>query len=404
MKDTRRGFLSSSAALAAWLGMGGRAFGAPRPKFGFDVTKCKVNPRFVGHPLFSGEPVCGVNLGFLSKRGYFAREDVKRMPREMAESGVNWCMLNTHFCQETFASRKLFFDPVYSAGEIELTEIVKRLKGEGLHVCLKPCLTTLDSSWMGAVRFPHDDHQIQGVHTSAKYWPEWFGSLREVLKPYGEFCERNGVEAALLGAEYTGTIDETEEWLKTFEEVRRIYSGPLSYEFTRNPEPDGDDSVYREWAAKIPFVDTVDFLSLSWYPRGRPHKGSEGIPKCPETTLREMVDYMRPARAKFDKTIAEYGPKPVLFTEIGQRSARGCVSSPWDAWTETARDEREQADYMEAVFETFADKPQWAGMFWWKWDETQKRDHFDPDPRKDRGFRIYGKSACDVFRKWSGRS
>lgn len=404
MKTDRRNFIAASTALAAWLGVGHRARAAERPAFGFDLSQCKVNPKFAKHPLFSGEPICGVNLGFLSKRGYFKREDVKRMPREMAESGVNWCMLNTHFCQETFASQKLFFDPVYSAGEIEVAEIARRLHDEGIRVILKPCLTTLDSSWMGAVKFPHDDHQIQGVHTCAEYWPKWFGSLREVLKIYGDFCARNGIEGALLGAEYNGTIWETDEWLKTFEEVRKVYDGPLSYEFTRNPEPDGDDSVYNEWHGKIPFIETCDFLSLSWYPRGRPHKGMEGIPKCPKTTLEEMIAYMRPARKKFDDAVANYGPKPILFTEIGQRSARGCVSSPWDAWTESPRDAQEQADYMEAVFQTFKDKPQWAGMFWWKWDETQKRDHFDPDPAKDRGFRIYGKPACDVFRKWSGRS
>jgi hypothetical protein len=99
-----------------------------------------------------------------------------------------------------------------------------------------------------------------------------------------------------------------------------------------------------------------------------------------------------------------YGNKPVLFTEIGQRSARGCISLPWDAWAESTYDAQEQADYMEAIFQTFSDKPNWGGLFWWKWDETQKRPHYDPDPRKDRGFTIYGKPACDVLRKWSGRS
>ena len=401
---TRRNFISASAALAAGIGLPRGLSAGGRPAFGFDAAKCRVNGKFAGNPLFSGEPVCGVNLGFMARRGYFAREDVRRMPREMAESGVNWCILNTHFCQEEYSSRKLFFDPVFSSGELELVDIVKRLHDEGIHVILKPCLTTLDGSWMGAVTFP-GGKQIEGVDKAQRYAGEWFSSFREVLKCFADFSSRNDIKAVLVGAEYTGTIWETDEWRKTIAEFRKNYDGPLSYEFTRNPEPSGKGNEgYSEWRAKIPFVDDLDFLSLSWYPRGRPFKGEGEIPKCPKTTLNEMLDYLRPAREQFDKTVEMYGGKPVLFTEIGQRSSRGCVSLPWDAWTDGIYDAQEQADYMEAIFRTFSDKPQWAGLCWWKWDETQKRPHFDPDPRKDRGFRIYGKPACDVLRKWSGRA
>ena len=104
MNTGRRSFLATAAAFAAYAGLRKGAFGAERPKFGFDISQCEINPKFKNNPLFSGEPVCGVNFGFLAKRGYFTKENVKKMPKEMRESGVNWCMLNTHFCQETFAS------------------------------------------------------------------------------------------------------------------------------------------------------------------------------------------------------------------------------------------------------------------------------------------------------------
>ena len=126
-------------------------------------------------------------------------------------------------------------------------------------------------------------------------------------------------------------------------------------------------------------------------------------PKLPKTSVDEMVAYLKAGHAQFDKLCKRYGDKPVLFTETGVRSAHGCISLPWDAFSETTYDAQEQADYMEALYRVFSEKPQFAGMFWWKWDETQKRDHYDPDPRKDRGFTICGKPACDVFRKWSGR-
>lgn len=32
---------------------------------------------------------------------------------------------------------------------------------------------------------------------------------------------------------------------------------------------------------------------------------------------------------------------------------------------------------------------------------AQVREHYDSDPKRDRGFLIDGKSAADVFRRWS---
>ena len=404
MKTNRRGFISGAAALAAYAGLGGRLFGATRPKFGFDVSKCEINPKFRSNPLFSGEPVCGVNYGFLAKRGYFNRENVRRMPAEMRESGVNFCMLNTHFCQETFASTKIFLDPIYSSGEVELQEAVKRLQGEGIHVVLKPCLTLLDSAWMGRVNFPDpDDHQLQGVRTCSRYWPDWFAALRDNLRYFGEFAERNDIKGVLVGAEYTGTLQRDDDWRETIADFRKVYGGPCAYEFTCDPEPAATNKTKFEWNRKIGFIDDLDFLAYSWYPSARPYVEEKTWPTLPHITLEEMVENLKPARDQFDRKLEMYGRKPVLFTETGIRSAHGCAALPWDAFTKTGYDAQEQADYMEALFRTFADKPQFAGMFWWKWDETQKREHYDPDPRKDRGFIIKGKPACDVFRKWSGK-
>jgi hypothetical protein len=54
MKTNRRGFVSGMAAFASCMGMGSNLFAAPRPKFGFDIKQCNVNPKFKNNPLFSG--------------------------------------------------------------------------------------------------------------------------------------------------------------------------------------------------------------------------------------------------------------------------------------------------------------------------------------------------------------
>ena len=360
-----------------------------------DASKCRIPERFKDHPMFT-TPHCSVNFGFLSRRGYFSQPDVLAQPAKIKASGVNWVTLNTHFCQETFASTRVFLDFDWSAGETELVAIIQALHREGLHILLKPCLTNLDSSWMGSVRFPSKaDQQIQGVTNS--YWQTWFGSLRNCLRYYGEIAEKYGVEGIIIGAEYNGTTDMNDEWEQTIDHVRKYYSGPLTYEFMTGETKQRDF----EWLKKL------DFLSISFYPSAAGKDWKERYdrakwPKLPPVSLESMKKMLAERKAEIRELSERFGNMPVLFTEIGTRSCRGNVMLPWDAWTESIWDGEEQANYMEAVFQTFSDLPFWMGLSWWKWDETQKnRPHFSTDPLKDRGFTIWGKPAAKVFRKWS---
>ncbi len=361
----------------------------------FDRAACVIPERFRAHPLFT-TPHCGVNFGFLARRGYFSRPDVRSQPPLMRKAGANWVTLNTHFCQETFASRKVFLDFDWSSGERELVDMIKALHGEGLHVMLKPCLTSLDSAWMGAVTFPgKEQEQIQGV--KQRYAEEWFDSLRECLSYFGDIAEETGCEALIAGAEYNGTTKFDDEWRKTIAHARRHYGGPITYEFMpREPSE-----------RPLRWFETLDFLALSTYPpavdqpdevRGD-YANWKNLPPISRESMAKALAAHKPLVAGFSE---RFGRKPLLFSEIGTRSCRGCVNVPGNYSAESIWDGREQADYMDAVFSTFSTLPAWMGLSWWKWDETQHtRHHYSPDPMKDRGFTICGKPAEAVMRKWS---
>ena len=347
---------------------------------------------------------CGVNFGFLARRGYFSRPDVFAQVAKIKESGANWVTLNTHFCQEMFCSRRTFLDFDWSSGEEELASIVEELHRCGLHVLLKPCLTNLDSSWMGTVRFPpKGDQQIQGV--TQNYWGEWFDSLRQCLTYFAQFATRHGVEAMIIGAEYSGTIQRTlaPEWRKTVTTVRAHFAGPLTYEFMESEVANDDfTAVDTKKIAALEWMVDLDFLAISAYPLAAPACAVEDMPKCAPIPLDTMKRYLARHKNILIEVSKAFGDKPVMFSEIGTRSCRGCVSRPWDYITESIRDEDEQANYMEAVFSTFSDLPFWMGLSWWKWDETQKnRPHYSDNPSRDRGFVIYGKKACEVLRRWA---
>lgn len=345
-----------------------------------------IPERFKSHPLFNTLHK-GMNFGFMAKRGYYAQPEVQKQPQLMAKCGVNWSTLNVNICQETYASRRIFQDYVFTSSEQELSEMAKRLHDNGIHILLKPCLTPLDGAWMGAVTFPVGN-QIQGVQVD--YWKEWFASFTEALKYYADFAQRNQIEGLIIGAEYYGTEGRAEEWSAVIDAVRDCYSGPITYEFII----DSLQTYSLKWFEKL------DFLSYSYYPPARPlNRDLTQFAASPKLSLEEMVDFLQPNQEHIREIVQRFGRKPIAFTEIGVRSAHGCTALPSDFLAETAYDGEEQADYMEAVLRTYSQIPQWLGLYWWKWDETQNRPHYK-DPAGDKGFTIQGKPAENVLKKW----
>lgn len=356
-----------------------------------DKSKTNIPERFKDHPIFNTLH-CGMNFGFMAKRGYYARKEILEQPAKMAKAGVNWTTLNANFCQEHFYSRKVFLDFNFSSGELELYEVAKALHDNEIRILFKPCLTPLDSAWMGSVTFP-DGQQIQNVQNS--YWQEWFASFTESAKYFADFAERIGLDALIIGAEYYGTEGRAEEWSKVIEEVRKIYSGPITYEFT----PSSRKAYSLDW-----FKD-LDFLSYSYYPPACDGAMEEAAAReNPHYSVENMVEYLSSRKEKIQSICDRFWNKPIAFTEIGVRSAHGCILQPFNYRWETHYDGEEQANYMEAVFRTFWDLPQWMGMYWWKWDETQIRPQYHGDPKGDKGFTIQGKPAENVLRNWFAKN
>lgn len=365
-----------------------------------DKTKVNIPERFKTHPLFN-ELVCGMNFGFMAKRGYYETEYARSQPALMRREGINWATLNANFVCEHFYSTRLFLDFKYSSGSGELVEMAKRLHDEGIRILFKPCMTPLDGVWMGRVDFPSDSDATQIDGVKIEFWKKWFESYNECMKYYSELAEKMGAEAMLVGAEYFGTELQSDYWLKTIENIRTYYSGPLSYEFDMKSYRVGHGN---EW------MNALDFLSFSYYPAARPMNreyvspiSNPGVKDLPDATLEDMLSYLEPQKQVIRDLCARYGNKPIAFTEIGTRSAHGTTVKPSDYRWPSRYDGEEQANYMEACFRTFWDIETWLGFFWWKWDETQIRPHYKTDPAGDQGFTIQGKPAAVVMRRWNAK-
>ena len=363
---------------------------------GFDPSSCRIPEKFKDHPLFTG-PVVGVNFGYGGKRGYYAAHMDE--PAKMKAAGVNWCVLKVHPMQEEFCSRKIFFDPVFTVGEMETAAMVEELHRNGIHVMLQPCVMSLDSASMFfSFNFPSEGScQLEG--RSPKYWDEWFESQKEVLAVMADFAERTKCEALIIGCEYDKTMWRTRNWREVLDVVRKRYSGPVSCER-------GGTDAY-EW------VGDLDFVCLSYYPSAAPKpkggfKSAEQWNALPDVSREEMVRALKANAVKpLDALHEAAGKLPVIITEAGMTGAHGWCRQPWNGMAPEQKgvriDHREQADFTDAFFEVFMERPYCNGICLWKWDESQPRWFKRDNPAEDRGFAIPGKPVEKVLTKWSKR-
>lgn len=351
--------------------------------------KVNVSQKMKNHPLFQ-QRIKGMNFGFLSKRGYYEREDVKKQPALMKEMGVNLVTLNLNVCQDTWCSTKLYLDFEYSVGENELIEMAKLLHEQGIMVLFKPCMTCLDGQAMGAVQFPEMGLQIEGVRVD--YRKQWFESYTKCIVYCAKLAKKMNAEGFMLGAELLGMEDGYDiepYWRELIKQVREVYDGAITYEFTCTSR--------KRYALK--WFDELDFLSYSYYPPACPREHINDPENNPVYTQKDMYNFLLDRRQKMEEICTRFDNKPILFTEYGVRSVHGCIQLPYNITFRGKYDGQEQADFMAASFDVFKEVPYWMGLCWWKWDETQHRPHYYEDAAGDGGFTIQGKPAEKVFRE-----
>ena len=321
----------------------------------------------------------GYTYGYNSKKGMYTSPEGIKSRALLMETGINWVCLAFSVKQKSYSSTEIFFDYRYNVTDLEIITAIEDFHAHNVKVCLKPMIDTADGVWRAYIGFP--DRNMFGED---KYWNEWFEFYRAYLLHYAEIAKYTGCEMFCLGCEMLGTEHKEEEWRRTIDAVKKVYDGKLVYNTNHG----------KEEAAK--WYDSIDYVGTSAYYPVAP------MPEDGSTPAVTSLEYMK---AEWEKVafrledVSRRIGKPILFMEIGCRSAAGCASMPWDF---THRDfpysEEEQANFYESSLSVFADKPWFAGYFWWDWSTYIYDDR--ETASKDRGFNIHLKKAEDVIKKW----
>lgn len=309
----------------------------------------------------------GMTWGWNSKRGAYRTPEAVQSLKKLKETGSEWIALSFYTFQETFSSTDITFDYAHTMTDRDIEFAVSQAKDLGLKVCLKPVVNSRDNLWRARIGFPRD---------AEEYWGKWFKSYEAFLLHYAELASELECEMFCIGCEMVTTEYRTDDWIRIIEKVRGVYKGPLIYNANHGKE----EGV--EWFDKVDFIGTS-----AYYPVAENSGESEEM----------MVKNWQVVKQKMKKLYDKF-EKPIIFMEIGCRSAEGCATMPWDfTHVELPFNEEEQANYYSSVMKVFWDEQWFGGFFWWDWSTNL---YPIEEAKLNKDFDIYGKKAEQVLKNW----
>ncbi len=319
----------------------------------------------------------GVSFGFMARSGYYRSAAGRNEIDAICDLGVNYVALITTVVQEHYYSTRMFSDYRLSPSDIELAETIEAFHRRGVHVMLKPMIECLDSCWRGNIRFPEKQMMIQGVEVD--YWSRWFGNYAGCMEHFARLASDTGTEMFCAGCELKGCEPQESHWPAVLDQIRGVYKGMVTYNADQCRP--GENFV-RKWFSGL------DLLGVSFYTgTRRENPGAEGI-----------AEDLRPAAELLGEVSRRVGV-PLFFAECGSRSVVNGSREPWRYDNAGAYDGGSQSDYLSGVIRAFSGQPWWRGLLWWKWEEQQRRPHYE-QPGGDTGFTIRGKPAEGIMRRW----
>lgn len=314
------------------------------------------------------EPVFGIRSVTLDAR---SRPDPNLLVH-LRDLGVTHITLVSFGWQETTDDRHVRVDTSdgwYSESHRGIRALSRQADTLGMGVILKPHL------WIGGYDETQDRSEI-GFETEAK-WGEWEASYRQFLMHYAHLAEDVNADVLVLGTELSNSATRRPAfWRSLADTVRGVYDGNLTYAANWHNE-------YRH----ISFWDALDFIGVqAYFPLSESDDPSlDSLHSRWQTHRRALAEVHRQTET------------PVLFTEIGYRSAPSAARAPW-RWPERDRnapapDSALQARCYRAFFSAVATAPWVAGAVIWKW-------HPSGVDRPPTAFTPQGKPAETVLRRW----
>lgn len=275
--------------------------------------------------------------------GHVTPEKVKTFK----QYNYDWMTLVPWSHQEDIYSNKIEYyngDPLHLAKrDSSWKSRIEIAHDAGLKVFLKPHVWIQDTKsgkWRSDI-YP----------TNEENWKTWSEYYREFILHYASIAEENKVEMFCVGTEFTRlTKEKTDYWTNLIIEVRKIYSGKITYAA----------NWYQEYES-ITFWDQLDYIGIqAYFP----------LVQNENPTTQEISKGWKKYLEDIEK-ISQRFNKKVLFTEMGYKSSADSAVEPWK-WFDYSEDANNklsletQVTCYEGFFDTVWNQDWFAGVHIWQ--------------------------------------
>lgn len=292
------------------------------------------------------------------------------------ENNYNWITLVPYCGQENVDSPTLVYHrgnrlDVVRRDSIWKTQI-EVAHALGFKVFLKPHIwmhNPSEGKWRSDI-FP----------TNEGNWNTWQKNYREFILLYAKIAEENNVEMFCVGTELSRlTLEKSDFWKTLIQDVRRVYSGKLTYA-----------ANWRNEFEKITFWEDLDYIGIqAYFPLTKNNNPS--VKQISEGWEKHLLS-IKQVHEKFNRNI--------LFTEMGYKSTADSAIKPWE-WIENYSDHEDlisyetQANCYKAFFDQVWGKDWFEGVHIWQ----LRSDYIESDAYLNLDFTPQGKPAEAVISK-----
>jgi len=319
----------------------------------------------------------GFSWGTFGQNGDYRGTKAEESMKLMAETNANCASIVFAMTMKTKNSTEILFDKTnpYMASDDDVQNAIRLAKVNNLKVILKPVINCADGTWRARIE-PKDCNL-------------WWQNYTAAMLHYAKLAQDTNCQAFCIGCEMISTEDAASPWRTMIAEIRKHYKGALVYNTNHGRE------------GKINWWDAVDIIGISaYYPVGTTNitaalaEDVNNVDK--KSSIGQMKKNWGPIRQNLRQLAVKWN-RPILFAEIGVRSAKGSSAMPWEYYNDWPYDADEQARYYQAALEMFWDEPWFAGFAWWAWhSELYPKEQ----GQKDRSFCPYGKPAEQIVKSW----
>lgn len=245
-----------------------------------------------------------------------------------------------------------------------IEQYVLELKNNNLSIMLKPQLWIRYGEFTGDLTMESEDN-----------WELFEETYTAFILEFATIADQLQIEIFCIGTELEQfVINRPEYWLTLIEEVKKVYSGKITYAANWNEYE------------KVPFWGELDFIGIDAY---FPLNDNQ-IPSIADSRLGWKVH-----KTNIEAIQIEFN-KQVIFTEYGYRSIDFSAREPWNSdRMEGSVNLVGQTNLLQALFDEFWNENWFAGGFIWKW----YIDHPNAGGLEDNRFTPQNKPAESLLKK-----